>query len=119
MLRQAARDDEDRVDADVVAGAGIARLELARGNRDPAQAMFVERLGGGVSGGALFDLDESQHPAAPRDQIDLTAAHFDAGGEDPPAVEPEPPRRDRLGAAAALLGVVAVQSGDPSASARV
>ncbi len=118
MLRQAARDDEDRVDADVVAGAGIARFELAGGNRDPAQAMLVERLGGGVSGGALLNLDEGQYLAAPRHKIDFTAAHFYAGGEDPPAVKPEPPRRDRLGTAAALLGVTAVQSDDPSASAR-
>ncbi len=118
MLRQAARDDEDRVDADVVAGAGEALLELARGDRDPAQAMLVERECSGIGGGALLDLDKRQHLATPRDQIDLTAAHFHPLGEDPPAVKPQPPGGDGLGAAAALLGVTAVQSGAPSASAR-
>ena len=88
MLRQSAGDDEDRIDADVVAGAGVARLELAGGDRDPAQAMFVERVGCGVGGGALLDLDERQHLAAPRNQVDFAAAHFHPLGEDPPAVEP-------------------------------
>ena len=87
MLRQSPRDDEDRVDADVVAGAGVTRLKLARGDCDAAQPMFVERKRRSVGGGALFDLDEGQHLAAPRDQVDLAAAHLDPLGEDSPAVE--------------------------------
>ena len=118
MLRQASRDDEDRIDANVVARPGVTRLELARGDRDAAQAMLIERKRRSVGGGALFDLDEGQHLAAPRDQINLAAAHFDPLGENSPAVEPQPPGGNRLGAATALLGVTAVQPDAPSASAR-
>ena len=88
MLWPAVRHDEDRINADVVTGAGVTRLELARGDRDPAQAMLVERERRGVSSSALLDLDKRQHPAAPRDQIDLAAAHFHPLGQNPPAVEP-------------------------------
>ena len=118
MLRQSAWDDEDRVDPDVVARAGISRLELACGDRDAAQAMLVERQGCGIGGGALLDLDERQPLAAPRNQVDLTAAHLDPLGEDPPAMEAEPPGGDRFGAAPALLGVAAVQPDAPIANAR-
>ena len=101
-------DDEDGVDADVVAGAGVARGELLCGECDAAQAILVERHGRRVARGALLDLDEGYQPAAPGDQIDLAAAHFHSPGEDPPAVEAEPPGGDGLGAAAALLGAMPV-----------
>ena len=118
MLRQAAWHDEDRVDSDVVAGAGVTRLELARGDRDAAQSMLIERKRRGVGGGALFDLDEGEHLAAPGNKVDFAAAHLDPLGENSPAVEAEPPGRDRLGAASALFGVAAVQPDAPIANAR-
>lgn len=115
---EAAGDDEDGVDADVVAGAGEARGELLGGDGDSAQAVAIERDPRGVDGGTLLDLDERDQFAAPSDEIDLTAAHFHPPGEDSPAVETEPPGGDGLGAAAALFGEAAVQSLAPSARAR-
>ena len=80
--------------------------------------MLVERKRCGVGGGALLDLDEGQHLAAPGDQVDFAAAHLDPLGENSPAVEAEPPGRDRLGAASTLFGVAAVQPDAPIANAR-
>ena len=116
--RKTAGDDEDGVDAHVVAGARVARGELLGGEGNAAQAILIERQSGGVGGGALLDLDEGDHRAASGDQIDLATVHFDPAGEDPPAVEAEPPGGDGLGAAAALFGEIAVQAPFPSARAR-
>ena len=115
---QAARNDEDGVDANIVAGTGKARGERFRCGGNPAQAILIERHGGGIDGGALLDFDERDQFAAPRNEIDFAAAHFHPARQDPPSVEPQPPRGDGLGAAAALLGLPPVQSGDPSANAR-
>ena len=112
------RHDEDCVDANVVAGAGVTRGELLGGNGDAAQAILIERKGGGVGSSALLDLDERDQFAAPGDQIDLAAAHLHAAGDDSPAVEPEPPGGNGLGAAATLFGLVTVQVPDPRARAR-
>ncbi len=116
--REPARDDEHRVDADVIARTDIARGKLFGGGGDAAQAIAVERYRCGVGGGTLLDLDEGDHLAAPGDEVDLAAAQFDALGEDPPAVEPEPPGGEGLGATAALLGFPAVQSPEPRTRAR-
>ena len=118
VKRQAAGDDEDGVDADVVAWPGEARCKRLRGGGDAAQAIAVERHRRGTGGRALLDLDEGEHRAAPSDEVNLPAAHFDTPGEDPPAVETKPPGGDGLRAATALLGFPAVQSEPPSARAR-
>ena len=118
MARPAAWNDEQRVDADVVAGAGVALSELLGGGRDPTQAVTVEREVGGFAGGALLNLDEGDDPAAAGDEIDLAAVDPRAAGEDPPAVEAKPPGGERFGAAAATLGECAVQAPSPSSRAR-
>ena len=52
------------------------------------------------------------------DQIDFATGHASPAGEDPPAVQPQPPGGDALGAAAALLGDgAAVQRASSSARA--
>ena len=117
MARQAAGNDEDGVDPDVVAGTGEARSEALGGNGNAAEAIFVERQAGSVVGRALLDLDERHHAAAPRDQIDLAAGRASADGEDPPALEPQPPGGEPLGAAAPALGRGAVQRASSSARA--
>lgn len=118
MTRQAPRDDEDGVDADRVAGLGIARGQALGGGRDAAQTIFVERQGRGILAGALLDLDEGEGMAAPRNQVDLAARDPRAPRENMPAVQPEPPCRDRLGAAPPRFGRLAGQSLVPSSSAR-
>ena len=118
MTRQAPRNEENRVDADRVAGPGKARREALGGGRHPAQAIFVERHRRCVLGGALLDLDEGERTPAPRDQINLAAGNPRAPGEDAPAVESEPPGGDGFGAAAARFGGRAFQSPPPSVSAR-
>ena len=116
--REAARDDEDGVDANIVARACKARGKRFRCGGNTAQAMAIERHGGGIGGGALLDLDERDQFAAPGDEIDLAPAHFHPPRQNPPSVKPQPPRGDGFGAATALLGLPPVQSGDPSARAR-
>ena len=118
MARPAAGNDEQRVDADVVAWAGEARRELLSGGRDPAQAVAVECEVGGFTAAALLDLDEGDDASAASDEIDLAAVDPRAAGEDPPAVEAKPPGGERFGAAAATLGECAVQAPPPSSRAR-
>ena len=88
--------------------AHVARREPLGGSGDPAQPPFVEREGGGVLGGARLHLDEGERAAPPGDDVDLAAGNAGAPGEDAPAVQPQIPAGERLGAAAALLGGLAV-----------
>ena len=118
MTRPSAGHDEDRVDADIVAGPGITRRKALGGGRDPAKAIFVERQPGRLLRGALLDLDERKDAATSRDQVDLATGDAGPAGDDRPAVEPEPPRRDRLRAAAARFGGLTGQSLAPRWSAR-
>lgn len=117
VARQLAGQEEDGVDANVVAGAHEARGEPLGGGDDPAQAIVVEGHGGAFLGGARLDLDEGDDVPAAGDQVDFAAGDAGPLGEDPPAMEPQPPGSEALGAAAALLGqLAAVQR--PSSSAR-
>ena len=118
MAGEAAGNDEDGVEADVVAGPGVARGELLGGGRDAAQAVAVEREAGRFAGRALLDLDEGDDASAAGDEIDLAAVDPRPTREDSPAVEAKPPGGERLGAAAAALGGGAAQAPSPSASAR-
>jgi len=114
---KAARDDEQRVDADFIAAAGIARRQPL-GSRDPAQTVLVERPGGRFFGAALLDLDKSQRAAAPGDQVDFTAGHACPASQNAPAMEAQPPGADRLRLAATRFGKLAVQLPPPNSSAR-
>lgn len=118
MPRQAARDDEQSVDADIVALAGVAGGQPLRGYGDAAQTIFIQRPGGSYRGAALLDLDERQNLAATGDQVDLATRHAGTPGEDSPALQAQPPGGDGLRLAAARLGQLPVQSPSPSSSAR-
>ena len=118
VARKPPRDEEDGVDPHVIAGAGVAQREALGGDRDAAQAIGVERPGGGFLGAALLDLDKGERTAAPRDEVDLATGNPRALGEDAPAVEAEPPGSDGFGAAAARFGGRAFQSPRPNRSAR-
>jgi len=117
MPWQSARVEEDCVDPGNVPRAGIARRQALGGDRDPAEAVMVERPCGGIEGLALFDLDERDGRAAPRDEVDFAAGDPRADREDSPGVKPQPPRRERFGTAAALLGGAMGQA-RPRSSAR-
>ena len=91
VARQPARDDEQGVDPDIVAGAHVARRQPLGGDRDPAQPVAVEREGGGVDARTSLDLDERQDPAAAGDDIDLAARNPRPPGEDSPTAETKPP----------------------------
>lgn len=118
MAGQAARDEEQCINANGVAIAGEAGRKPFRGDRNTAQPIFVERPGGSVLGAALLDLDEGQRSAAPGNQVDLAAANPRALGEDPPALQTEPPGRERFRPPPACFGDLPLQSLAPSSSAR-
>ena len=118
MPRQAARHQEQGVDADVVAGPREAGRQPLGGDGDPAQSVVVEGHRCAIDAGAGLDLDKGQHSAAPGDEVDLAARHPCTTGEDSPAVQPQPPGGERLGGAATLLGEgAAVQRASSSARA--
>ena len=106
---QTAGDDVDRVDAQFVALAHVARRKPLSGSDHAPDPPFVERHCGSVGGRARLDLDEGKRAAAAGDKIDLSARDARAAGENAPAVEAEPPCGDGFRAPAALLGCVAVQ----------
>jgi hypothetical protein len=116
--RQAARDDEQRIDSDVVAIADVARRKAFGGDRDPAQAILVKCPRCRVLSAALLNLDEGQRPAAAGNQIDLAARNPGAAGENSPALETQPPGGERFRPPTTRFGLAAVQLLPASSSAR-
>ena len=88
MPGQAAGDQEQGVDADVVAIAGVARRETFSGDRDPAQPIFVESPGGRIFGGALLYFDKGQRAPTAGDKVDFAAGYAGSARENPPALQP-------------------------------
>jgi hypothetical protein len=107
MARQFAGQEEDGVDADIVAGAHESRRQPLGGDGDTAQPVLVERYCGAFLAAARLDLDEGEDPPAAGDEVDFAAGHPRPSGENPPAVQPQPPGGQALGLAAALLGQLA------------
>lgn len=118
MARQASRNDEDRVDADVLAPLGITGRQPFRRRRNPAQAILVKAPGGGVFAAALFDLDEGDDVAAFGDKVDLAPCDPDTPVEDAPAVEAQPPGGEGFRVAPPRFRRLPVQLWPPSSSAR-
>jgi FAD/FMN-containing dehydrogenase len=58
MPQPPAARDQDDVNADVVAGAGVARHQIVRRCRHPRQAPHVDRMVQLGIGGAVLHLDE-------------------------------------------------------------
>jgi hypothetical protein len=104
MAGQSARNEEDGIDADVVAIASVAGCQALGGDDDAAKPIFVERQSGAFLRGARLDFDEGEDAAPARDQVDFAARDPGALGEDAPAMQPKPPGGDGLRLAAALLG---------------
>jgi len=100
---KAAGDDEQSVDPDIVAVAGEAFGKPLGGDRDPAEAVSVEREFGGFARIARLHLDEGNCPATAGDDVDFAAGNASSAGEDSPALQPQIPAGQRLGSAAALF----------------
>jgi len=77
---QAAGNQEQRVNPDVVPIPGIARCKPLGGDSDAAQAVLVERHCRRLDATALLDLDEGDDLSAPDDQVDLAAGNARAAG---------------------------------------
>lgn len=117
MPRETAGQEKDGVDADIIAVAHEARRQPLSRDRDAAQAILVEGHRRAFLAGARLDLDKGDDAAAACDQVDLAAGNARPCRQDAPAMQPQPPGRQPLGAAAALLGqFAAVQR--PSSKAR-
>ena len=115
---QAPRDDEQGIDADVVALAGVARRQALSGHCDAAKAVFVQRPSGGFRRTPLLDLDEGDDAPASGHQIDFAAGNAGAAGKNAPALQPQPPGGDCFRPAPARLRQLPVQSPPPSSKAR-
>jgi len=109
VLGPAARNDEHRIDPDVVAVAHVTWREALRGDHDPAQSPLIEREGSGFVAGPRLDLDEGQRAPPAGNDVDLAAGDAGAARKDAPAIEPQVPAGERLRPAAALLGRLPVQ----------
>jgi hypothetical protein len=103
MSRQSSGHDEDRVDAQVVAGPEVARCEALGSDNHTAQSPCIERKRRSLFGRTCLDLDEGKGAAAARNDVDLAAGYAGSASEDAPAVEAQPPTGERLGTAAALF----------------
>ena len=100
MARAGAGREEDDVDADIVAGAGISGHEIFGGAGDAGEAVFVDGVVEFGCGGAGFYLDEGDEIAAPGDDIHFACGGADTAIEDAPAFEAKPPAGEALAAAA-------------------
>lgn len=87
VARQPAREEEDGVDADVVAFAGKTGRQPFGGDRNPPQPVLIECHGGAFLAAARLDLDEGKDAAAPRNQVNFASGHPRTLGQDSPAVE--------------------------------
>jgi hypothetical protein len=107
MAGQLAGQQEDGIDADVVARPGEARGQPLGGDGDSPQPVGIERHGGAIFAGPRLDFDEGDNAPAAGDQVDLAAGDARPLGEDAPAVQPKPPGRQPFGLTPAPLGKLA------------
>jgi hypothetical protein len=103
MAGKPAGHEEDGIDADVVALAGVTRRQPLGGDRNAPQPVLVEGHGHALFGASRFDLDEGDNAPAAGHQVDFAARHSGALGQDAPAMQPQPPGGEALGAAAPPL----------------
>ena len=86
VAREVAGDDQHGVDPDDVAARTEARGKQAGSDRDPGQALPIERPIGGMDGCALLDLDEGKRLSAAHDEVDFAPVDPDPLGEKSPAL---------------------------------
>ena len=85
-------------------------------DRDAAQARTIEREGGGLAPCSRFHLDEGERAPAAGNHVNLATRHTGAPRQDPPALKPEKPAGQCLGAASPPFGRLPAHF--PSSSAR-
>ena len=115
---EATRDDEQRVDTNIVAIPDISRSQPFGGYRHPAKAELIECPCRRRVTAALFYFHERNGPAAASDQVDFAAVYPHALCQDSPAVEPQPPGSKRLRPPTPCFGQLSLQPCSPNASAR-
>lgn len=111
-------DQEQHIDADYIAILGKTGRQPFGGESDPAQAIFIERPGRSFLAAALFDFDKGESSAASCDQVDLTARNARTPCQNAPALQPEPPGRERLRSPPPCFRQLPVQLLPASSSAR-
>lgn len=105
---ESAWNDEDCVDANIVAGFLVARCEALGRDDDTAEPPRIERHCRCRFAGSRLHFDESERTASSSDDVDLAARYSGAPCKDAPAAQAQPSAGERLGTAAALLGGFAV-----------
>jgi hypothetical protein len=110
MPWQPAGHDEDGIDANVVTRPRVAGGEPLGGDRDTAEAIFVEREGGGIFAAPLLHFHEGDRLSALRNEIDFTAVNTRSPSENSPAMKPQPPGREGFRAPPPRFRDVAIQA---------
>jgi len=103
MARQAARHQEDGIDANVVTFSDIAGRQPLGGNDNASQAVLVQRKGRGFLCCPRLDLDKRDNPSASCNEIDFATRRLGAPRQDSPAMQAQPPGGDGFRLATALL----------------
>jgi hypothetical protein len=107
VLWEAARHDENRVEAHIVSGTHEAGRECIGCGGDAAEAELVERVIGFSGGGASLYLDESNNAAPAGNEIDFSHWCTHPPSNDPPALQLEPKPRQPFRSPAAAFGALA------------
>jgi hypothetical protein len=104
MLGQTAGNEENGIDANVVALARVAGREPLRCDRHAPQSIPIERLRRAFLTAACLDLDEGKNSSPASDKVDFATRYAGALRENSPAVEAKPPGGQPFGPTATLLG---------------
>ena len=108
MAWKTARDDEHRVDPDVVARPHESRREQLRGSHDAPEAPRIERYGRGVVRRAGFHFDKRERSTPPRDNIHFPTIYTGSPSQNSPSVQPQSPAGQALRTTAALFSCLPV-----------
>jgi hypothetical protein len=103
-----AGNDENRVDAEVVAWLLVTGRKPFCSDDNAPQAPSIERNCRGILCRAGLHFDEGENPSATGDDIDFSAGYTRTPCENSPAVQAKPPARYCFGAAATFLRRLAI-----------
>ena len=106
---QAPGSQQHRIDAPSIRRLHVARPEFAARAVHPRQPLGCDRRFGFIVVAARLYLDEDDGPAILRHEVDFAAPDALAARKDAVALQAQPERGERFGAAAAPLGFLPVQ----------